>query len=165
MGGDRMIDKELLRRILFFGICVNIRILLIVGAACCLNNLGIFYVIIFSCFSVGSFLSAFYEREKGILGDNRWWFSSIHGFAFAVFVILVIVEFRLAWVVLLLDLLFGIYTFIVISLDKKYDIWGEIKDIDFEDTENFGLGDLNEEERILYEADRNPSKILFGIKM
>lgn len=57
--------------------------------------------------SFGFFLSDFMKRETTTLGFEKWWYSSIHGFTFAVTAAAVALEFEYAFVILLIDVIYG----------------------------------------------------------
>lgn len=151
------IMTEKLRKMLFFGICLPSRFLLILMFIFFQSFLSIFYVIFFSFLAFGSMLSALMKRKFGLLGQTRWWYSSIHSINYFLFVIFTITEFSLSWFILFADLSFGFISFLFIDSDQ---IW--IQEINLK----FGEGDLTNEEKQelemneMDESIRNPIKFI-----
>ena len=54
------------------------------------------------------------EDDKGFFGNYVWWnnYRLIHGFSYAIFSILALLEYKNIWIILLLDALLGLIFFI-----------------------------------------------------
>lgn len=71
------------------------------------NNLRVTIAVILALQTTGFFVSDAIKRETSVLGDKKWWISSIHGVFYALTFTLVIAKFEYAFVVLLVDVIYG----------------------------------------------------------
>lgn len=75
------------------------------------------FLVIQSLITCGFLLATFVGREKGVFGQDRWWFSSVHALLFFSSTILLIpVQEGLppyAWIPLALSVVFGFATWII----------------------------------------------------
>jgi hypothetical protein len=111
-----MIDRKTLY---FWFICVPLRILFIVIAALFFEEIRIPLMVITGFQSLFFMASAFFKRKSGCFGPERWWFSSIHGFFYFVFVVLASMKIKQAYLALTIDLVFGVVHWIIRNASIK----------------------------------------------
>lgn len=101
---------------LFLGICLVLRIALTyitkIIPSKYLPIMGIIYLI----FSIGFFNTYLSQsRKKGILNQPAWWdnLRPVHGGIYLIFAIAAFLKYKDAWIILLIDTIFGIIAFTV----------------------------------------------------
>lgn len=106
--------------ILFLGICIPLRLLL-TFLAYKFKNLLPYIGIVFLCMAFG-FISVYVTdmRKTGILGQKAWWneLRPVHGVLYLLFAILAFKGKSYSWMILLLDVVIGLFAWIV----KQYFI-------------------------------------------
>jgi len=100
----------------FWFLCIPIRLIAILVLAIIMqkrivneyyNDLRITAAVVLAFQTGGFFISDIIKREITVLGDAKWWISSIHGVMYAITFTLVIGKFEYAFVVLLVDVIYG----------------------------------------------------------
>ncbi len=134
-----MIETEKLQEALFFGCCVPARMITILAAWVYSSWLAIPLVIFYITAAMGSMICSISNRQFGFLGQNRWWFSSIHSVNYFFFVVFMVAQFSTAWGMLLFDLIFGVVCYFCMKKEVEIEIHDPVR--------NFGKSDLTKNER------------------
>lgn len=107
--------------IIFFLVCFVIRVLLVVGAYKIRTKpvdwINYLITTISLIISFGFILNDIRGKEYGFFGSRRYWSGTFHGVMWIIFGILFSTVPRWAWVILLLDIVFGVC--FVINFYKK----------------------------------------------
>ena len=118
------ISKLQKRFLLFLLVCIPLRFIITVLAAYIplkyLPFIGVFFII----FGIGFlYLNFFNKRLTGVEtgGDVIWWHDlrPVHGFLSLLFGILAVSKVREAWIVLLIDTIFGLLAFLAYHTINK----------------------------------------------
>lgn len=100
----------------FWFLCIPLRLMEVLVLAIIMQesiveeyyeNLRITMAVILAMQTAGFFISDAIKRENSVLGDDKWWISSIHGVLYGITFILVVAKLEYAFVVLLVDVIYG----------------------------------------------------------
>jgi phosphatidylserine synthase len=100
---------------LFFGVCIPIRLLLVLGAYKLGNNYNGYnkLKIVISIFAILAAIGFVYNgqtKEYGAFGSKRYWSGISHAIFYTLFAITLFKYPEHAWLILLLDVFFGLGT-------------------------------------------------------
>ena len=101
------------RLLLFWSVCVTARLLLVLFA----KSINIVYLPILGILGIMGgigFGVQYYRNAGGAFGQRSWWnkFRPVHSVFYLVFGVLCLLKIKWAYLILLLDLLFGVSMFV-----------------------------------------------------
>ena len=99
---------------LFLFICMVIRFIIIMSAVYAEKYKGKFkYILVLVTLFIGlGFLySTFYGKDVGAFGSPVYWNRKVHSFFYITFAIALMFDIKYAFLILVLDQIFGLYTF------------------------------------------------------
>lgn len=83
------------------------------------SQLRVAMIALFSVQTAGFLTSSFVERKTGVLGQDRWWFSSVHAAFYLVATVSAGLNWPGTWVVLLSDIIFSVLTWYFYHVAQK----------------------------------------------
>ena len=103
-----MTDSDLKLVALFFGLCVPLRIGMVLLVALLYDEFKYVLITILSIQIAGFLLSDILKREKTALNNDKWWTSTHHAFLYGLTVLGLSLEWKFSFIILLIDVFYGV---------------------------------------------------------